>query len=73
MKTSKTDGQTYKNAQNLCKNVSEMYLQLNLIRKVNFDAGILRVMMSEVFYGSMIPQLSDSNRRYLTSGGLQQN
>ena len=39
----------------------EKYSQLNLIRKVNFDAGTLDIMMSEVFRGSMIPK-GQSNR-----------
>ena len=33
------------------KNVSKMYLQLYLIKKVNFDAGTLNIMMSEVHHG----------------------
>ena len=33
------------------KNVSKMYLQLYLIKKVNFDAGILDIMMSKVHHG----------------------
>ena len=37
------------------------YPQLNLIRKANFDAGILNIMMSEVFRGSMILK-GQSNR-----------